>query len=392
MNPQTPEVLSLNGSKLNLAKEGTYFTLVLVFSILVWLALVISIVGIFYGALFAFIAWIGSGLLTAHLRSEAVRVDERQLPLLHATFLRACQKLNIKQPPKLYVLQAGGALNAFATRFAGRDFVVVYSDMLDTFGPESTEIEFILGHELGHLKSNHILKRVLLAPGIFLPLVGPAYLRACESSCDQYGAYAADNLDGALRAMLTLGGGKQKERPLDALAFAAQHQDERGFFVSWHELTSTYPTLSQRTAQLLALRDPKYGREATRNPFAYFFALITPGGQLGAGGANAMVFIVVIGLLAAMAIPAFQKVRTASLNKACYNNELIIKSAYEQCEIQLGTAPNNYDQFVGPGKLIKALPKCPAGGEYSIDALTISGCKVTCSIHGDASMPTPSHR
>lgn len=387
MTTQTPGAANLHPSKLNIEKEGTYFAIVLIFSILVWLGLLISIVGIFYAGLFAFIAWIGSGLLTAHLRSEAVLVDERQLPQLHATFLRVCQKLNIHNPPKLYVLQAGGALNAFATRFAGRDFVVVFSDMLEAFGPESSEIQFILGHELGHLKSNHILKRIFVAPGIFLPLVGPAYLRACESSCDRFGAHVADNLDGALRAMLTLGGGKQKEQALNPNAFADQHQSERGFFVSWHELTSTYPTLSQRTAQLLALRDPLYSRQASRNPFAYFFALLTPGGQLGAGGANAMVFIVIIGLLAAMAIPAFQKVRSTALNKACYNNELIVKSAYDQCEMELGSAPTNFDQFIGPGKVVETMPICPAKGEYSVEATPGGSCKVTCSVHGDAQPP-----
>jgi len=378
--------LNLSGNNLTLAKEDKYFTLVLIISILVWLAVVISIIGIFYAGLFAFIAWIGNGLLTAHLRAEAVRVDERQLAPLHATFLKVCQKLNVRVPPKLYVLQAGGALNAFATRFAGRDFVVVYSDMLESFGPESAEIQFILGHELGHLKSNHILKRILLAPGVFFPLLGPAYSRACEASCDRHGAFVADNLEGALRAMMTLSGGRHKERDLDATAFAAQHHDERGFFISWHELTSTYPTLSQRVSQLLALRDPQYAVAAPRNPLAYFFALLTPGGQLGSGGANAMVIIVVIGLLAAMAIPAFNKVREQSFRAACGNNERLIAAAYGQREIELGKAPEKLNQFIGTGLPLAAMPKCPANGQYTVKALPASGCEVTCSVHGNATV------
>ena len=393
MTNPAPAPLNLSATNLTLAKEDRYFTFVLIISIVAWLAVVISIIGIFYAGLFALVAWIGSGLLTAHLRAEAVRVDERQLPQLHATFLRVCQKLNVRIPPKLYVLQAGGALNAFATRFAGRDFVVVYSDMLEAFGPESAEIQFILGHELGHLKSNHILKRILLAPGAFFPLLGPAYSRACEASCDRHGAFVADNLDGALRAMMTLSGGKHKERELDATAFAAQHHDERGFFVSWHELTSTYPTLSQRVSQMLALRDPQYATTAPRNPFAYFFAMITPGGQLGGGGANALVFIVIIGLLAAMAIPAFQKVRENSLRITCRNNERQIQAAYEQCELDLGKAPERLNQFIGIGKPLPVMPKCLGNGEYTVKALTGGGCQVTCSVHGDAtSLPAGTTR
>ncbi len=385
--------LNLSSSNLTLAKEDKYFTFVLIISVLVWLGLLISVVGILYAGLFGFLLWIGSGMLTAYLRAEAVRVDERQLPQLHATFLRVCEKLNVRTPPKLYVLQAGGALNAFATRFSGRDFVVIFSDMLEAFGPESSEMQFILGHELGHLKSNHIMKRIFLAPGVFFPLLGPAYLRACEASCDRFGAFAADNLDGAVRAMMTLSGGKYKEPALDAPAFASQHYDERGFFVSWHELTSTYPTLSQRVSTLLALRDPQYARTAPRNPLAYFFAMITPGGQLGGGAANAMVLIVIIGLLAAMAIPAFAKVRDASQQKACANNERMIQAAYEQYELEAGKAPENYDQFIAPGKSLTTMPTCLSNGKYTVKSVDGGGCEVTCSIHGEATTPpTPTTR
>ena len=349
---------------------------------MIWLLLAITIVGLVYGVIIGLFIWLGHGLLAAHLKSEAVRVNENQLPELHAVFLKACQKLGLTNIPKLYVLQAGGALNAFATKFAGRNFVVVYSDFLDAFGPASPEIEFILGHELGHLKSNHIGKRVLLAPGIFLPLIGPAYLRACEASCDRYGAFVAANLDAAMRAMLTLGGGKQHGQTLDASAFASQHWDERGFFVSWHELSSPYPTLSQRVQNLLALGDTRFDVKTERNPFAYLFALVTPGGRLGNAGGNMLIFVVIIGLLAAMAIPAFNKVRHMSELKACLNNERQIAAAYDQYTLENGHPPASLSELAGPGKLLPQLPHCPDGGEYFIDPNAPSGQNVSCTRHG----------
>ncbi|HXA15315.1 MAG TPA: M48 family metalloprotease [Opitutaceae bacterium] len=373
---------SLTVDALNLPKEKTYYTFVFIISVLVWLVLAITIVGLFYAALFAFVIWLGNGLLTAHLRAEAVRVDENQLPQLHGTFLDACQKLGVTKIPKLYVLQAGGVLNAFATKFSGRNFVVVYSDFIEAFGPDSPEIRFILGHELGHLKSNHIWKHTLLAPGIFMPLIGPAYLRACEASCDRYGAFAAENLDGAMRAMLTLSGGKLQGRTLDPAVFATQHKEERGFFISWHELTSPYPTLSQRVKNLLALRDDQFAFKARRSPLAYFFALFTPGGRLSGGAGNTLVFIVIIGLLAAMAIPAFQKVRAAAMIKACANNERMINAAAQQFTLEQGHPPGQMDDLVGSGKLLSELPKCPSGGIYSLESDGQGGLNVICSVHG----------
>jgi Zn-dependent protease with chaperone function/competence protein ComGC len=374
--------IELNPSRLTLPKEGTYFTVVAIISVLFWLVIAVTVVGIFYAALFGFIAWLGNGLLTAYLRAEAVRINERQLPALHATFARVWEKLGCAGPlPALYVIQSGGALNAFATRFSGRNFVVVYSDILEAFGPSSSEMQFILGHEIGHIKSNHILKQVLLAPGIFTPLIGPAYLRACEASCDRHGAFASDDLNGAIRAMLTLGGGREQGRVLDADAFASQHGDERGFFVSWHELTSGYPTLSARTAQLVNLARPGTAPTSpSRNPLAYVFALFTPGGRFAAGG-NVLVFVVIIGLLAAMAIPAFQKVREQSIAKVCENNRRMVASAFDQTTLENGKAPATYDEFIGEGKILTAMPVCPAHGEYEVATNDDNSAVVTCSAH-----------
>ncbi|HRI82491.1 MAG TPA: M48 family metallopeptidase, partial [Opitutaceae bacterium] len=203
-DPTQQAAIDLSPSQLRIPKENTYFAFVLIVSLVVWVGLALTIIGIFYALFIGLFLWLGHGLLAAYLRAEAVRVSERQLPQLHATFLDVCQQLGVIRVPQLYVLQSGGLLNAFATRFAGRDFVVVYSDMLEAVGPDSPEMKFILGHEIGHLKSKHVLKQVLLAPGLFCPLLGPAYRRAWEISCDRFGAFAAQDMSGSLRAMLTL--------------------------------------------------------------------------------------------------------------------------------------------------------------------------------------------
>ena len=197
-------------SRLTAPKEETYFIFALLVSIAVWLALAVSVIGLVYALIFGAFLWIGNGLLAAHLRAEAVRVGENQLPALYASYLQVCQRLGVAQPPALYVVQAGGTLNAFAARHAGRSFVVVFSDFLDALGPDSPEMKFILGHEIGHLRSRHLLKQMLLAPGLFMPLLGPAYRRSWETSCDRHGAFAADNVDASARAMLVLSGGKSQ--------------------------------------------------------------------------------------------------------------------------------------------------------------------------------------
>jgi Zn-dependent protease with chaperone function/competence protein ComGC len=382
MNTPPPVAPVLTPATLTASKERTYFVFVVVVSILLWGLLAVTIFGLIYAAIFAVFLWLGNGLMTARLRSEAIKVTEHQIPELDASFREVCARLGMTQIPSLYVVQAGGALNAFAARHAGRDFVVVFSDFLEALGPDSPEMKFILGHELGHLKSRHILKQILLAPGLFFPLLGPAYRRSWESSCDRHGAFAAADVGSAVRAMLTLSGGRERGRSLNAEAFASQHREERGFFVSLHELISTYPTLSRRVTDLLALKDAAPAPSPARNPFAYLCALFVPGGQTAAP-ANALILVVVIGLLAAMAIPAFQKVRHASFDRVCMNNLRQLNSACEQSTLENGKSPTELGELVGPGKFIRALPVCPAGGEYRlVPGDSRASAKIVCSVHG----------
>ena len=74
--------------------------------------------------------------------------------------------------------------------------------------------------------------------------------------------------------MMILSGGKEPGRKMQAEVFASQHIEDRGFFVSWHELESGYPTLSQRVYNLMALGRGEEPRRVSRNPIAYLFAII----------------------------------------------------------------------------------------------------------------------
>lgn len=376
--PQPPVGLELG--RLSAPKESTYFALVLIISILAWAALALSIVGLFYAAMFGVFLWLGNGLLVAYLRAEAVKVSPEQLPRLAAAFDEVCQRLQLKERPGLYLLQSGGLLNAFATRFVGRDFVVVYSDLLEALGPDSPEMKFILGHEVGHIHSRHVLKQIFLAPGLLAPLIGPAYRRAWETSCDRYGTYAAQNTDASVRAMLVLGGGASYGPGLNARAYAAQHHEERGFFVSLHELTSSYPTLTRRVADLLSLHNGEAVPRASRNPLAYLFAMGMPGGNMGGGAGSMVIMMVMVGMIAAIIIPTVAKVRETAERQSCVNNQRMLAAALDQYQLENGKGVESWDQIVGADKLVTTMPVCPLHGEYNAEPGE-HGYVVSCDSH-----------
>ncbi len=68
-----------------------------------------------------------------------------------------------------------------------------------------------------------------------------------------------------------------------------------------------------------------------------------------------MIVVVIIGLLASMAIPAFQKVRTASQDKAVLNNARQLSAASDQYYLENGVSTVTLSDLLGPTSYIKAL-------------------------------------
>ena len=68
-----------------------------------------------------------------------------------------------------------------------------------------------------------------------------------------------------------------------------------------------------------------------------------------------MIVVVIIGLLAAMAIPAFQKVRQASQDKAVLNNARQLAAAADQFYLENGVSSVSQSGLIGSTNYVKAL-------------------------------------
>jgi type IV pilus assembly protein PilA len=68
-----------------------------------------------------------------------------------------------------------------------------------------------------------------------------------------------------------------------------------------------------------------------------------------------MIVVVIIGLLAAMAIPAFQKVRTNSQDKAVLNNARQLSAGADQYYLENGVSTVVLTDLIGATSYVKAL-------------------------------------
>lgn len=284
-------------------RERTLGTITLILGVIVWLGLIVGTFGAALAVLaVGYILYLfGQSALIAHLRGNGVELSEAQFPDLYSQFSACCDRLQFTKHPQAFVLNGNGGLNAFATTFLRTEYVVLYSDVVDAMDKHTDGVRFYIGHELGHLRRKHIRGHMLRWPVLWLPLLGAAYSRARESTCDRHGLACSGSPEGAAQSLAVLSAGVERWKNINLKSYISQNKYTSGFWMSFHELIAGYPWLIKRTARVI---DPNI-KLPRRNIFSYVFAIFVPfAGRMGAGfGMLLMVYI--IGVMAAIAIPAY---------------------------------------------------------------------------------------
>ncbi len=247
--------------------EQPLFVLVLLASLMMWTAIVFSIFGAIYAVLIALSFFFIHLLFIVHVRGSGVRIGPKQFPDLDRRVRELALASGLQEVPAAYVMQAGGSLNAFATKFLRGRMIVLFSDLLEACGNDRAARDMVIGHEIGHLRQGHLNWHILIAPGMFFPFLGAAYSRARELTCDRWGAALCGDRAGALRGLTILAAGGQHGPRVDLESFVAQRQDLDTGWMTIGRWLSTYPTLAERVAALdqdLARQTAPAGRGPAR--------------------------------------------------------------------------------------------------------------------------------
>ncbi|HSL71432.1 MAG TPA: M48 family metallopeptidase [Longimicrobiales bacterium] len=200
-------------------------------------------------------------------QANAVRVGPKQFPKLHDRYQEVLATMDAPSHYQLFVSQTP-IVNAGAYGM-DKPFIVLNSGSL--FLLDEDEQTFLLGHELGHIMSGHVLYRtmtvlLLQLAQLGFPIVGLAarailmalleWQRKAELSCDRAGLLAVQHPEASLRAFLKLaGGGHPEETDLNEFLVQADEYRQSGdvadiVFKVLNLLGTTHPFHVLRAAEL----------------------------------------------------------------------------------------------------------------------------------------------
>ncbi len=227
-------------------------------------------------------------------QANGVRVGPKQFPDIYARYQHVLETMDAPEEYPLFISQTP-VVNAGAY---GMDhpFIVLNSGSIRLLDAE--EQIFLMGHEVGHIMSGHVLYRTMLVillqlANIGYPIVGIAaravllglleWSRKAELSSDRAGLLAVQDPSAALGTSLKLaGGGTAEETDLNAFLEQADEYRSEGdladsVFKVLNLLGTTHPFHTLRAAELRdwiesgeydrILRGEYQRRNAPRQPY-----------------------------------------------------------------------------------------------------------------------------
>ncbi|MEN1760239.1 M48 family metalloprotease [Anoxynatronum sibiricum] len=150
-----------------------------------------------------------------------LQVDKDNFPRIHRMLLNSCRIMEMEKIPALYI-KYDYSVNAFVAGIE-EPALVFHSGCLDLLTDD--ELMYLFGHELGHIKSNHMLYRQI---SMVLPEIGKRlgyvtfgvgelaaqaitlallhWYRMSEFTADRAGLLTAQNIDASTTTLMKIAG------------------------------------------------------------------------------------------------------------------------------------------------------------------------------------------
>ncbi len=186
------------------------------------------------------------------------------------TRLVQINSLRLQTPPVEVFAVRNRTPNAYTFGLSTPQTIVLHSALFDMM--DQDEIQFVLGHEMGHVKLGHAWLNSLIGGLAGVPISNEAALimslafrswnRACEYSADRAGMLACAKPEKALSALvkLEIGGNPRSQVSIEKAIQAIQHSEDN-WMNDISELMYTHPIIAHRLIKLRAFAaSPEYSR------------------------------------------------------------------------------------------------------------------------------------
>jgi Zn-dependent protease with chaperone function len=211
--------------------------------------------------------YFGEKPIRLSFQANAVRVTPRQYSRIHGLYESVLETLDAPDHYPLYVSQTP-IVNAGAYGML-EPFIILNSGTVSLLNDD--QLSYVLGHEIGHVMSDHVLYRTMTAlliqlAGIGFPIVGLAarvvlvglleWQRKSELSSDRAGLLSTQDPEMVMGTMLKMaGGGNDDELNLDEFIQQAEDYRESGdvadqVFKILNLMGSTHPFYVLRLAEI----------------------------------------------------------------------------------------------------------------------------------------------
>lgn len=218
-----------------------------------------------------FLNWTFIKWHVVELQGSNFLVTRESCPELYDLIHNVADTLDVRPIPRIYT-QWGYNINGYTTGYKEDTLLVLNSGTVDLLSED--ELRYVAGHEMGHIKSGHVIYHVmgqLFNSAVSqIPLVSalttPIYYalmywnRMSEFTADRAGLLACQNIDAAINAIIKMSGLPIKYfEKMDRDAFIKQATEFRASFSGFSDnmiktvsiMNSSHPWTVLRAAELL---------------------------------------------------------------------------------------------------------------------------------------------
>ena len=189
------------------------------------------------------------------IRGNSLVADEHQFKEIFDVVKENSNSLGL-EPPKVYI-QQDPYINAFAIGFKKPYTIVLNSALVESFTRD--ELDFVIGHELGHIRYGHTRLLSLINPlnnGVYpLSIIYADWQRRTEYTADRCGILSIETIRPAITAIIKMSVGNKLSRLAEMDVILEQiQQTDNDFLSQIGEILLTHPYATNRIKAIVEFK------------------------------------------------------------------------------------------------------------------------------------------